>query len=152
MADRIAVMSQGRVQQVAAPEELYRAPANRFVAEFIGRSNIFEGTAVADGLAATSTGDAGGRVLPGHGQGRYLVVRPEDIAITARGRATGSVLSGRVLETQFSGGSTTIAVSPQGVETAARQPVLVTQPGFPTVERGAEVELTWSAAAAAIVA
>ena len=62
------------------------------------------------------------------------------------------MLRGQVLETQFSGGSTAIAVATQGPTTVAGQPVLVTQPGFPTVQRGAEVELTWSADAARIVA
>ncbi len=156
MADRVAVMNDGEVLQVASPEELYRNPVNRFVAEFIGRSNVFEGTARADGLEV-----AGGALLPGRGHGSYLVVRPEDIDIRElaaessggpAGGSAGGVLRGQVLETQFSGGSTAIAVATQGPTTVAGQPVLVTQPGFPTVHRGAEVELTWSADAARIVA
>ncbi len=43
MSDRIAVMDQGRVLQVGAPAEIYEAPANRFVADFIGESNLLEG-------------------------------------------------------------------------------------------------------------
>jgi spermidine/putrescine transport system ATP-binding protein/putrescine transport system ATP-binding protein len=140
MADRVAVMDHGRVQQVASPVELYQRPANRFVAEFIGQSNLFEGSPVAGGL---SVGD---KVLPGSGDGRYLVVRPEQMRISAAG-----VVSGTVLETQFTGGSSTIAVSPTDVATASAQPVLVTQPGFTTVERGAEVSLTWDADAAVLV-
>jgi len=146
MADRVAVMSDGLVQQVAAPEELYRAPANRFVAEFIGRSNVFEGAAGPDGLTV------GGRLLPGHGTGSFLVVRPEDVVVRPRGAGAGAVLSGRVLETQFSGGSTAIAVAADGVATASGQPLVVTQAGAPSVQRGAEVDLSWSPDAARIVA
>lgn len=44
MADRVVIMSQGRVAQTGAPRHIYRAPANRFVAEFVGRNNILSGT------------------------------------------------------------------------------------------------------------
>lgn len=47
MADRIAVMDEGRVRQVAPPAELYEFPANRFVADFIGSVNLFTGTVTA---------------------------------------------------------------------------------------------------------
>ena len=43
MSDRVAVMSAGEVQQIGTPEEVYRHPANRFVAEFVGRVNLIEG-------------------------------------------------------------------------------------------------------------
>ncbi|MFN8195978.1 MAG: ABC transporter ATP-binding protein [Nocardioidaceae bacterium] len=142
MADRVAVMSHGRVQQVADPGELYQRPANRFVAEFIGRSNLFEGAATAGGLRV------GERTLPGHGDGRFLVVRPEQVRIAPGG---GGVLSGTVLETQFTGGTSTIAVQPREVATASGQPVLVTQPGFASVDRGAEVSLTWEPAMGVLV-
>ena len=44
MSDRIAVMSQGKVQQIGGPEEIYREPGNRFVADFIGETNFIEAT------------------------------------------------------------------------------------------------------------
>ena len=47
MSDRIVVMSAGAVQQIGTPEEVYRAPANRFVAEFVGRVNLVEGVVAA---------------------------------------------------------------------------------------------------------
>lgn len=43
MADRVVIMSQGRVDQIGSPKDIYRAPANRFVAEFVGRNNILSG-------------------------------------------------------------------------------------------------------------
>jgi spermidine/putrescine transport system ATP-binding protein len=60
MSDRIAVMSAGRVQQVASPGEVYDTPANRFVAGFIGNSNLFSGAvedeAGGDVVVSTATG------------------------------------------------------------------------------------------------
>jgi ABC-type Fe3+/spermidine/putrescine transport system ATPase subunit len=44
MSDRIALLNAGRIQQVGKPEELYERPANRFVADFIGRNNVLEAT------------------------------------------------------------------------------------------------------------
>jgi spermidine/putrescine transport system ATP-binding protein len=43
MADRVVIMSNGEVAQVGEPKDIYRAPANRFVAEFVGRNNIISG-------------------------------------------------------------------------------------------------------------
>lgn len=43
MADRVVIMSQGEIAQIGSPKEIYRAPANRFVAEFVGRNNILSG-------------------------------------------------------------------------------------------------------------
>ncbi|WP_299963473.1 ABC transporter ATP-binding protein [uncultured Roseobacter sp.] len=47
MADRVVIMSQGEIAQIGTPKEIYRAPANRFVAEFVGRNNILSGTVTA---------------------------------------------------------------------------------------------------------
>jgi spermidine/putrescine transport system ATP-binding protein len=82
MSDRIGVMSQGRIQQIANPREIYNAPINGFVAGFVGENNIFDGKsgAVASGMAGFDTAygtlrarindDAKGRAL-------RLYVRPE---------------------------------------------------------------------------
>ncbi|WP_300033850.1 ABC transporter ATP-binding protein [uncultured Roseobacter sp.] len=51
MADRVVIMSQGDIAQTGAPRDIYRAPANRFVAEFVGRNNILTGT-----VTTTNTG------------------------------------------------------------------------------------------------
>jgi putative spermidine/putrescine transport system ATP-binding protein len=88
VADRVGVMWQGRIQQIASPQDLYSAPANRFVAEFVGLSNPLPGTA--DGDTATVLGQ---RVplLPGSpAQGAVSVlIRPEAISIM-RGTGAGS--------------------------------------------------------------
>lgn len=56
MADRVVIMSKGVVEQVGSAQEIYRAPRTRFVAEFLGSSNIFAGQIGADGTLSTSTG------------------------------------------------------------------------------------------------
>src|SRR3546814_14060910 len=43
MADRVVIMSQGHVEQIGTPQEIYATPGNRFVAEFVGGKNIIEG-------------------------------------------------------------------------------------------------------------
>jgi len=90
MSDRIAIMSEGRIEQVAAPAELYLKPANRFVADFIGRTNQIAGSVVigADGSAALKPDADAAQLLPlpqgAPRQGRVLLmVRPEAIEITA---------------------------------------------------------------------
>ncbi|GAA2860037.1 hypothetical protein GCM10010517_18630 [Streptosporangium fragile] len=81
LADRIAVFSAGRVEQVDAPVELYERPATRFVADFVGANNLFEGLASSSGLVG------GLGVLPGtsdlpDGTPALLAVRPERVKLT----------------------------------------------------------------------
>ena len=91
MSDRIAVMSEGHVQQIGTPREIYEAPLNRFVADFIGETNLLDVT-----VQAVNGGTAHLTLPGGHaftcpaaavasaGQG-HLSVRPERIALCAPG-------------------------------------------------------------------
>jgi thiamine transport system ATP-binding protein len=88
ISDRVAVMREGRVEQVATPEQVYRRPATRFVAEFVGDNNLFEGTIDGDRVLIDDTDT----VLPlptdanrVDGTSVTVSVRPEAISIT-RGR------------------------------------------------------------------
>jgi spermidine/putrescine transport system ATP-binding protein len=56
MADRIVIMAQGSIAQVGAAREIYRTPVNRFVAEFVGRNNIFSGVSKGGGRIETPAG------------------------------------------------------------------------------------------------
>lgn len=87
MAHRIAVMSEGRIEQLASPERIYHEPANRFVAEFVGKVNLLEARALqlSDGLVVL---DANGVSLTARrphwvasGMTVDVVVRPECIAL-----------------------------------------------------------------------
>ncbi|HEX8046926.1 MAG TPA: ABC transporter ATP-binding protein [Rhizobium sp.] len=98
MADRIAVMSHGKVVQVATPAEIYEAPNSRFVADFIGDVNILEGnvTSARAGIIEiavdpaltlrTASGDT-----PAEGSRASLAIRPEKLRITPRPPANASV-------------------------------------------------------------
>jgi spermidine/putrescine transport system ATP-binding protein len=83
MSDRIAVMHAGRVEQLGTPEELYERPATRFVADFIGTTNLLNGAIEGDGAVRLTTGElarasTGGRPL---GEIVELCLRPEAISL-----------------------------------------------------------------------
>ena len=144
MADRIAVMSAGRVEQIDSPIDLYQRPASLFVADFIGTSNRFDGTVAPGGV------QVGDRVLPGtvHGPSpdgaAVLIVRPEDTRIVTEDAA---LLSGRVADSQFFGGTSTLAIEVAGHPS----PVLHTRQGAPEAVRGQVVHLAWDAGRAVIL-
>jgi spermidine/putrescine transport system ATP-binding protein len=89
MSDRIAVMNRGKVEQLGTPEELYERPATRFVADFIGTTNLLHGTVEEVGPdGATVRLDSGDRcrvsgVGREAGQSVDLSLRPEAIAVRA---------------------------------------------------------------------
>lgn len=155
MADTVAVMNGGRVEQLGAPAELYENPRTTFVANFLGTSNLIEAevaSAAGDEVVATAGGTAlrlprrrcpdgtrtGGRLLVG--------VRPEKISLLPAGEA-GTVapgrntVTGRVTDSSFIGVSTQYVVeSPAGkaVEVYAQNTGQRTGLG-----PGAEVILHW---------
>jgi len=136
MADRIAVMNDGRIEQLGSPEEIYRGPVSRFVADFIGDSNFFDATVtgeVAQLPDGSRVGCAGGR-----SGAATLMVRPEVIAL-ADGNGS---LAGRVVQTSFLGSFIRVAVETR----ASEAPVIVAlrdAASLPAV--GDEVALSWPA-------
>jgi len=113
MSDLIAVMNQGRIEQFDSAHALYRKPGSLFVADFIGKSNVFPGTVAGNGQGVRfrsaaftldlAPGEAGG-MRDGDVQ---LVVRPEDIRLETApgaGDARGDVeLAGTVASSTYSG-------------------------------------------------
>ncbi|OMG52174.1 ABC transporter ATP-binding protein [Azonexus hydrophilus] len=81
MADRIVVMRGGRIQQIGGPQEIYRAPGNDFVADFIGRGNLLDATGA--GPQHVRIGDLLLRCAAPAGEGSHqrFYVRPEDIRL-----------------------------------------------------------------------
>jgi iron(III) transport system ATP-binding protein len=85
MSDRVVVMSAGRVQQIGTPEAVYRTPANRFVAEFVGRVNLIDGViASQDGAEVLVDIDASHRLAVATADGTEL---PRDVTIAVRPEA-----------------------------------------------------------------
>ncbi len=110
MSDRIVVMNKGRVEQDGTPEELYFHPASRFVAEFIGETNLLtgelrgtEGSAVVmDWFGNTLRGHAPGGV-PQAGEAITASVRLERLGFHAERPTTANAVQGRVVGKTFLG-------------------------------------------------
>ena len=81
MADRMAVLNGGTISQMGRPDELYRQPANRFTAEFLGDINIIAGEVVADGDVKTALGIFKNVTTHPAGSSVTLAVRPEAVVI-----------------------------------------------------------------------
>ncbi len=128
MSDRIAVMSAGKVQQIGTPREIYEAPSNRFVADFIGETNLLEATAVSvEGSTLTcalpGVGDwtalSVGAVTAG--QKGTLSIRPEHLRLT-RTKPKASSLAGKVLDTIYIGTDSQVTIElEQGPTVRVRQ-------------------------------
>ena len=120
VADRIGVMDQGRLEQVATPRELYEAPASRWIAEFVGDINIFEGQLESReaGRMMIATRDAGTIAVaePRQPVTKSLVcvaIRPEKVKLSRRGPVSDASsahainrLEGIVTEVSYLGGVT----------------------------------------------
>ncbi len=94
MSDRVCIMHQGRIAQIGAPEELYDQPQNRYVADFIGRSNFIAARAVGrDGERLLAEGPGGLRFVARAGEKAAdegavtLSLRPEEIRVAPDGAA-----------------------------------------------------------------
>jgi spermidine/putrescine transport system ATP-binding protein len=155
MSDRIAVMRDGKVEQIGAPDTIYDEPASAFVAGFIGRQNFFSGVSADEGArirggtgAIRSTRPqvdnlrAGERVL--------AAVRPEAVRVTLEQPTDDSLnkLSGRVVSVSHLGDSIQIVVATQaGTEApvVARLPRhIASQLGVSELTIGQEVWIAWS--------
>jgi spermidine/putrescine ABC transporter ATP-binding subunit len=148
MSDRIVLMRQGRVAQVGTPRELYDRPANRYVADFIGETNLLPGVvAGADGgRAAIRVGEAllHGSCDPGLAPGApaWLSVRPEAIEIVPPDASPPerNLLDGRVAEAVYAGALLRIHVLTDG----GLRAVVQAPPAAP-LRIGEQVRLAWPA-------
>jgi putrescine transport system ATP-binding protein len=131
MASRIAIMSKGRVLQVGTPQQIYEYPGNRFVADFIGNVNLFDGKLTLDEPDRCAVETKIGEIRVGHGISGAtgmpvaVAVRPEKIDI-AKERPAGvdhNLFSGRVKEIAYFGSyNTYIVVTPQGTKVKITEP------------------------------
>ena len=151
MSDRVAVMSQGRLQQVANPRDIYNNPVNGFVAAFVGENNILTGTVAtrADGVASfdTAPGRFRARIAADVTAGK-LYVRPEHMTLQATPGAENSVPV-TLSEVAFEGNVISVhAVTDTGVAMVAelRNDGLTAIPA-----NGARMHMTFDARNAAIL-
>ncbi len=115
VADRIAVMREGRIVQVGRPAEVYEAPVDRYVAGFIGDVNLFEGRVSAtEGpliRLATTDGTFDAEGLAAVGDAAWIAVRPEKITVHAEPPADPrNRMAGKILDYGYLGDWTTYVV------------------------------------------
>ena len=155
MADRIAVMSEGKVLQVGRADEIYEAPANRFVADFIGETNFINGTLEAkqgdSGTLKLSDGRRLEAKLKGHqlniGEKVSIAIRPEKIRLheTSETSNAGNSISGDIAEAYYIGTDTRYRVtSGSDIDLVVRVQNLNT--GYKSMlSPGTKVNLSWNA-------
>jgi putative spermidine/putrescine transport system ATP-binding protein len=145
LSDRIAVMSNGRIEQVGSAVELYERPATQFVAEFIGESNVFRGSVAAGGGTASVTTRNGSTLRVagdprGTGTEGALIVRPERIRVLRDGGAA-NLLEGRVAQTIYLGSSRKLTVETKEGVVVVRESV----GEMSSARDGDSVRLGWEA-------
>lgn len=104
LGDRIAVMNEGRIEQVATPRGIYQDPATEFVARFVGDVNVlpgqmYHGFAYAGNLAIRMVGNG----APGDGSAVKVIIRPEDISVHTPGTGEAGQSHARVTSVSFQG-------------------------------------------------
>jgi len=156
MSDRIAVMDQGRVLQVGSPVEIYEQPASRFIAEFIGESNLLKcQVATLDGSACSvNLGDVS---IPGRlssnasvepGQDVALLVRPEMIRLRPIEANEPPKLQGTVSETIYQGSVVRYRIHAAGQEIMVE---VANRPDLPRLNTGDNVATYWSAESGVVI-
>ncbi len=153
MSDRVAVFHHGKIQQITSPTEIYTRPSNRFVAGFLGETNMLEGTVVAlkDGMAEFRL--AGGQMLLARagtglavGGPGVFVTRPESVSPVADGH---NRLNGTVSESAFHGDHMRVRVALPGGQ--SMQLKLNPQSGAAMPAPGSPVSLSVPAADALVL-
>lgn len=146
MATRVGVMDRGRLMQTGAPAEIYERPASRFVADFVGEVNLFEGELTAGfnclGLAVAGLGEPiplpSGTGLP-EGTAAALAVRPEKLVLS-HAPPVGFAIAATVSSIGYLGGGSMIHLAtPQGWLLKAHLPGAAAG----TFSRGMPVWATW---------
>ena len=117
MSDVVVVMNAGRIEQMGDPHTLYSRPRSRFVANFIGQSNLVEGTVLGvedDGAAIDWNGHVVHAGLNGNrpavGSKAAAAVRPESVACLSARPADGAAIEGRIVRRIFKGSHTTLEI------------------------------------------
>jgi spermidine/putrescine transport system ATP-binding protein len=139
MADRIAIMNAGRIEQLGAPTDLYERPETAFVASFLGISNLLPGTVLGPGRVRLEDGTevrVPEAILNGRSGKVAVGVRPEKIRL---GHGEENRLTGRLLETAYVGVATQYVL-----ETRCGNVSVYVQNSEPGVAEQAPSQISWS--------
>lgn len=150
LSDRIALLHEGRLDQIGPPDQIYNRPASRFAAEFMGIPNIFRlsNTKPEAGgtLCQIDTGETFFVTSPVNGNlARFLAIRPENIRVSRMSLPDGNgsnVVRGRVRQTRYLGASVLWHVEVNGVIWSASEAVNGSS-GLGSVSMEDEVFLSW---------
>jgi spermidine/putrescine transport system ATP-binding protein len=146
MADTIAVMNAGKIEQLGTPAELYESPRTAFVAGFLGISNLLDGTVEGEAVRLTDGSTVRVPAAAGRSGDISIGIRPEKVRLGAQEE---NHLAGEVRESAYIGVSTQYIV-----DTAAGAITLYvqnTEAGAPSVQPGDQVTLSWSPDATFVV-
>jgi iron(III) transport system ATP-binding protein len=121
MADRIVVMNQGAIEQVGTPQQIYRAPATAFVADFVGAMNFLDGTFAAPDRVTVGSVSLSCAVQDGLAPGSRvrLCIRPEDVRVRDLPADVPNRLSVEVAELDFVGAFCRASLRAEGMALVA---------------------------------
>lgn len=155
MSDRIAVMNNGQIDQIDKPNVIYNRPATRFVADFIGETNLLKGTLESRSDKQLTVSVEGVSFTFDRGQSTldqgdvFVSVRPEQVSIQRQRAERESCLVGRITEQVFIGSFyKTVVTLPTGVEMVVAQSAASGE----LAGQGEEVYLTWDSSKAVVLA
>jgi spermidine/putrescine transport system ATP-binding protein len=158
MSDRIAVMNQGRFEQIGSPRELYHTPATPFVASFVGETNKWQGEAASAASGAIAVRLPSGTVVQGlgnvAGRSSLAFVRPEAIALAQDSSALSSLpnrFDGRVSAVLFDGANSSLLIDAPGFDQPVRA-VLPQAGPLAGIQVGAPIHVGWTADAMKVFA
>jgi spermidine/putrescine ABC transporter ATP-binding subunit len=159
MSDRIAVMSEGRIEQLDAPEAIYDRPASAFVAGFIGEMNVLDGAvrATIDGVATIDVANGAtiaARVDPAATpSGRVVVgIRPEKVTIVSGDAGTNRLPATVVTRLQLGSSIQLVAELADGTEVTAVVPRTGADASIDALGAGDRVCLSWADTAPIVLA
>jgi ABC-type Fe3+/spermidine/putrescine transport system ATPase subunit len=154
LSDRIVVFDQGRIEQVGAPNDIYRSPASPFAARFVGDANVLPVEVVADDGPGTTVSIAG-RMLaiptpngfpPG---AAWLVLRPEAIQFVSAAPVGQGSLNGTILDVAFRGTGYTYRLQIDGLESEMKAETPASGAG--PAEVGSPVTIAWDPASCTLL-
>jgi spermidine/putrescine transport system ATP-binding protein len=139
LSDRIAIIDQGRLIQVDAPQTIYERPVNIFAANFLGDANVFHGTPVKSGLRLAN-GTVIETLRPSTGT---AIVRPEKLRVeTGAKQGEGNSLAGEIIQAIYSGASVTYRIRTPVLGDVPLLAFIQNQTGD-VIDTGAAVTVSW---------
>ncbi len=164
MSDRICIMREGQIVQSGSPRQLYDEPVNRYVADFVGKTNFFNGDVVDAGDKGIAVKSESGQVFVGlqskaapglvNGNKACVAVRPEMIAISATDEANNSnniTINGQVMNRIFLGEHTEYLVSTEGCGDVMVLSPKSVESMSRSFEPGDKVHISWGSNAALVI-